>query len=49
MKKSEIIFYPIIDEARKANEKLNKLFDEKLKALNIGDRVELMVVINHPV
>lgn len=49
VKKSEVIFYPVMDEAKKVNEKLNKLSDEKLKALNIRDRVELVIVINHHV
>lgn len=49
MNNREIIFYPLIDEAWKANEKLNKLFDDKLKTLNIGDQEKLVTWFNYPV
>lgn len=46
--KSKNIFDPNLVEAKRANEKLNKLLDKKLKALDVGDHVELMVMINYP-
>lgn len=47
MKKSEDIFDPLIDEAKRENEKLNRLSNEKLKALNIGYQIQLMIWINY--
>lgn len=47
MKKSKDIFDPLIDEAKRKNDKLNRLSDEKLKALNIGDQIQLVMWINY--
>lgn len=46
--RSESILDPILDQAKKANKNLNEISNEKLLALKIGDRVELMVAINYP-
>jgi len=43
----ENILKPVLELSKKANKKLNEISNESLQVLNIGDRVELMVVINY--